>query len=149
MFPAKISRCEAGYTLLELLVVLGVIALMVAVVPSIYSSLVPSFQFAQFANTVANVSRDTREQARQEGRQLTILIDAEKNQIITPQNSLSPPAAFDVALESASPFSDGELDSITFYPNGMSSGGRLILRHNSLTRTIEYDWISGAVEVVE
>lgn len=149
MFPAAIKGRDNGYTLLELLVVLTIIALIMAIIPNVYTRVFPNFKTRQFVNDLVNSARELREQARREGKIVFMEIDTEKNIIQLPDLSLEIPDFITFDYQGVEQF--GRLDEkrIYFYPNGLSSGGLVSIKRGSIHIEVKFSWITGAVKVVE
>lgn len=148
--PAKTDRHEAGYTLLEVLVVVAIGSLLVAALPSIYARLVPNLQFVQYANDIVVATQQVQLQARAEGKSLDIVVHEDTNLVVFPHRQVEAPGSVEIEFEHTTPFSsDGSVTSIRIYPNGMSSGGRLRLRRQGVERLVNFDWITGLAQVEE
>ena len=145
--PASISTRESGYTLLELLVVVAIISMAVALVPNVYARMVPSYHVRQFSNELVNVARGLREAAMRERKVTWLAIREEHKTLELSDGFLKSPSG--VVLT----FSDDEAielnadNTIYFYPNGMSSGGKIVVLRDAYSATIAIDWISGAIGI--
>ena len=147
MFPASIRGREAGFTLLEMLVVLAILSNQLAAVPTLYSKIIPSYQLRQFANDVANAGRTLRDKARLDGGTKKISIVTSLNLVSAEEVSIDMPADVVVVFEPATAYSDAPSDVIYFYANGATSGGKLRLSKGNLEVSVDFDWMSGAVSV--
>ncbi|HUM15636.1 MAG TPA: GspH/FimT family protein [Candidatus Nitrosotalea sp.] len=117
-----------GYSLMELLVVLAVLAVAAAVVAPGVARTVEGVRVRAEVGAVAGFLRSAREQAVSRGQRLEVVIDGEAHALV-----LRRPAREDGTLSSRaiSPLlriaADPTLRRVTFLPHGMSSGGRLMI----------------------
>jgi len=127
------KRVLSGFTLLEILIVMAIIAMAVAVViPGISSSEV-TFLKAQVREAVAML-RYTRRTALVEGKQKVATFNKNKK-----EESEEGEVRGEMGEE-------GEVDQITFYPEGGSSGGEIILTHLDYKAKITVNPITGKIE---
>lgn len=146
-FPAKTKGSEAGYTLLELLVVVAIISLVVSTAPAIYSRLVPSYQVRQFSNELVVFTRTLREKARVSGKVEALVFDPDNKAIMEGMGAPLPPVSLEVSYEAEPAFGEVDNEVLSFYPNGASNGGIITVSRESLTVRVKIDWVSGAVRV--
>jgi general secretion pathway protein H len=145
------SNGVAGYTLVELLVVLAVIALLVAVVPHAMSAGQSSAQLRKFAQSLSNDLREMRELALSSNRETDFVLDLEKRRyILLPTRFEKPfPRDLSVKFQSSRSGVDGNIMDIRFYPDGTSSGGELVLSIGSARRQVTASWLTGRIAVDE
>lgn len=128
---SRAGTAEAGFTLVELLVALTLVALLAAVaLPRVQALLVPSIE--QTTRRVALAVRDQRTAAMLSGRMVVVTGAA-----------LVPLLPAGTVVEAAEPAEPG----ILFFPNGSSSGGRIVLAAWDGRRAVEVDWLTGRVTV--
>jgi general secretion pathway protein H len=120
------SAAEGGFTLLELLVVVALLALMTAAV-------VPHFRNAgqesarHWAGRAASELREARQQAIVGARPVSVPIDPKIARLHT--------------LDGAN------ADEILFFPDGSSTGGRLDFELHGRTAAVIVDDLTGAVSL--
>jgi general secretion pathway protein H len=149
------TRGQCGFTLLELLIVLGILAMMAALVgPGLNSLDSPGFN-AQLREASALLN-NARRQAVVEGRPQSVeFIPA---QLALAESSLQTAvasrwASSDIELWYASGTERSRpLDApltLSFFPEGGSTGGELEFRQGERRRTLTVDPFSGRVSVAD
>lgn len=146
-YPVKIRNGDAGYTLLELLVVVAIISLVVSAAPAIYSRLIPSYQVRQYSNQLAVFARGIREEARSSGNIQSLLFDRETKQIAEVAGMPVSPVSVEVVYDADPVWGGADVDRLTFYANGASNGGTITVSRDNLVVRITIDWVSGAIGV--
>lgn len=127
---SRAGAAEAGFTLIEILAVLTLVALLAGVAaPRLQSLLTPSID--RTTRRVALAVRDQRSQAMLSGRLITLAPGA--------MASLLPAGTEILAAEDA--------PAIQFYPSGTSSGGSIVLAARDGRRAVNVDWLTGRVTV--
>jgi general secretion pathway protein H len=122
----------AGFTLLELLVVLAIAGLLASLVPSLMSAALPGTKLKIASRDLATVLRNSRSMAVSQGHKVEIR------------------ARDDIDLEAfvAAPHT-GSFPSdrfrIRFHPDGSSSGAAITLRQGRLAYTVDVEWLMGNV----
>ena len=125
--PAKLSRTgkgksQAGFTLLELLVVLTLVGLITAALPAVLSAGLPGLRLKAEARHMVDEFRNTRATALKLRKELTVTIDTEGRRY-----SLAPSALpTGIALQFRDiPYAEtkGPIARIRFFPDGSSTGG--------------------------
>lgn len=142
---------NAGFTLLEMLVVLVILGLLVTLVTSGRPSASANADVRLAAGRLASALREARSQAIVEDRPVGIVVDvvARRFGIGDAADQPLPPDAR-VAVWTVS----GEVlrqrwGRIRFNPDGSSSGGRIDLEAAARTVSVGVDWLSGEVSVVQ
>ncbi|MDD2769520.1 MAG: GspH/FimT family pseudopilin [Methylococcus sp.] len=137
-----------GFTLLEMLLVLGLGAILMAVaVPNVIPA-IESAQLSSASRDVASGLRFARGQAlsrRQEVR-FTLDVPAHLYQVSTRPKVFGLPSAVALRLFTASGEVEGEgRGSIRFFPDGSSTGGRVTLEAAGRKRLIDVNWLTGRI----
>lgn len=141
---------QRGFTLLELLVVLGIIGLILAFVPGFVLRGQPDFDVEVAARAVADGLRATRSAALLENREQLFALDVEERLFRTA--SMRAPVQIDRRIELTFQTARSELLSegigqIRFFPDGSSTGGRIGLTLDGRHAEISVDWLTGLVAV--
>jgi general secretion pathway protein H len=151
MAPIRPSETgnEAGFTLTELLVVLAIIGLLIVATPILMQSALPGARSAAAARLLASDLRSVRAAAIARGLQTQLVFDASgRDYVSEPWHRVRtlPPG---VLLGFGRTNSDGVSRSITFYPDGSSSGGRVLVGTGRSRHQVSTDWLTGRVAVDE
>lgn len=144
-----LRRCaERGYTLVELLVVLALLALLtVLATPMIGRSM--QSELRATADAMVGDLRTARSHAMSRNRDTALRFDTVAGTVANAGQVLSvlPDGAtmhLVVADDERETTSAGR---IRFHPDGSSTGGRVTLRHSGRAIEIDVDWLDGQVEV--
>lgn len=140
-----------GYTLVELLVVLAIMAAAAGVALPRLESALPQLRLRQTAREIVLALRAAQRQAIQAGRATEVEIDLGRRLLTEPGGPPLPiDPRFGLRLTSASlsaPLSAGgagaETARIRFFPDGTSSGGRLELSYGARRYAVTVDWELG------
>ena len=148
------SGLAAGFTLLELIVVLGVVALMAALA---FPTLIAGRSGADLKSAVSVVGaglRQARTDAIFQSREVPFMVDVDERQITAGRRGteLLPPS-IDLTFRTA----ESEVDTqsrgaIRFYSDGSSTGGWIELAARDSERKpvrISVDWLTGRVSVLD
>ncbi|HTU55208.1 MAG TPA: GspH/FimT family pseudopilin [Acetobacteraceae bacterium] len=133
--PNKIER-SGGFTLLEMLVVIVVLALAVGLVVASGPSESPAASLESAASRVALGLRLARGEAIAHDHPVIVTIGARTLSIGTAPPTKLPAGASAIA---------GPV-RVTFAPDGTAAGGPILLAAGDLRRRIAVDWMTGAVE---
>jgi general secretion pathway protein H len=160
-----------GFSLMELIIVLTILALSVALVTSSMSNLSRTIELKAAAKKVSGILRYYRSEAINKGSVYQVLFDSESRAVKVQSVSLAEAADEKEAdqkkagegaktlyglpsgvqmkeLDFPSPEYPCDLPAVEFYPNGGSNGGSVII--NSPERKgykIKVDFLTGMVEI--
>ena len=143
------SGSDAGYTLLELLVVLAIVAMMMASAPTLYGRIVPSFEVRQFAADVATFARRAREKARLSQQVTGFVYSPGTKTLVSIDGNLPFPSGMVVEFVRPVPWGNVGENRVEFYPSGASSGGTFDISRGAASAEVEINWVSGAVKVTQ
>ena len=149
--PAGDRRGSAGFTLLELLIVLVILGLTVAVAVPLFARALPGLELTASARTVAATLREARSLAIADNREVTVAVDVDQGTIDLAglRSETLDPAISLRLFTAAEELIDRGAGRIRFYPDGTSTGGRVRLVGNGRLYDVDIDWITGAVTVKE
>ncbi len=144
-------RSEAGFTLMEVLVTLAVIALLLSIGVVSLGKSVESAKIRGASRDLAAALRYTRGQALVSGKQQTFELDIEKRSYQAPNK---PAVALPESMSLKFLTAEEELTSshsgrVRFFPDGSSSGGRIRVLGTAHEWDIEIAWLTGAIRVDE
>jgi general secretion pathway protein H len=147
----KFRDCSAGFSLLELLVVMAIVsaALVLAVPRFSKTASAPSLRATAFA--LAASARAARAQAIASNQDVAFVLDFQSKSYGSSSGSLvALPPGISLSVESAKEMvREAQGASVIFYPSGGSTGGRIILFSSLVRATVAVDWLTGAVTVMQ
>ncbi|MCK9534913.1 MAG: GspH/FimT family pseudopilin [Pseudomonas sp.] len=143
------SRGIAGFTLIEMLVVLTIVALTLAiVVPAVSKSMVVSVH--DVARDVQISLRQARAKAVNEQQSALFWVDIEQHQYLNHKSKTkSFPEDINMRAKVASSEVQGQKAGIRFFPDGSSTGGRLTVTDAAVAVHVDIDWLTGRVSVTD
>jgi general secretion pathway protein H len=138
-----------GFTLVELLVVLAIAALAMSAVPPLFSAAMPGVEMKAAARRTVSSLRLARELAIRRGTDVALIVDVEQRRLELPgHKTLTLPTRLDVTLEAADrEMLDDRRGAIRFFPDGSSTGGRIILSHGESGYQVGVIWLTGRVRM--
>ena len=134
----------AGFTLLEMLVVMALLGLaMTLVVPRLGTG-GPAVQVRAAARDVAAAAREAQLEALTRNREVDLIVDAAG--VHRGGRRLQ---AFPAGLRLELPDPEADRLVLRFYPDGSSDGGQLQLAVDARAYTVSVDWLTGQVQLRE
>jgi general secretion pathway protein H len=136
---------RGGFTLVELLVVLAIAAAVMAAVPPLFSAALPGVELTSAARRTLTTLRWARDQAIRQGRDLTLVVDVGQNRLeLTGHSPVALPKHLELRLEAAQrEMIDDERGAIRFFPDGTSTGGRILLISGNSGYQVGVTWLTG------
>ena len=129
---------RGGFTLLELVVVLAIVAAVAGVVAVQLSSASGAVHVKAAARELASALRYARSRAIAEQRETAVVLDARKHRY--------PGVALELVVGQAEAL-DEHRGAVRFYPDGSSSGARLRLMAGGRSQVVDVDWMTGRVVI--
>jgi general secretion pathway protein H len=148
--PRHASIRSAGFTLLELMVVLAIATLLLAIAPPLITSALPGVELKAAARRVTAGLRLAREEAIRSGRDATFVIDVDSRvfEVEGGYRRSSLPEDLNVKLEAAEQEMLNEhTGGVRFYPDGSSTGGRVILALGDRGYQVGVQWLTGRIRM--
>ena len=138
-----------GFTLVEIMVVLVIVALMMALVGSSISRNISGAHMRTAAGKVAASLRYTRTQAILTKSEQLFLVDTEKLTYQAAEREAEElPEGMTVELNTArSELTSETVGGIRFYPDGGSTGGNVRLEANGRIYRVNVAWLTGEASV--
>ena len=139
---------NSGFTLVELLVVLAILALALAVVPPSLTGAIDSARFKSAQRDLVSALRYTRSRAVNSQQAASVEINVKQGTMQVAGKQRTLPIPDDVALtlvtaqrEQLSAFEG----AIRFYPDGSSTGGQVRFSKDDQVWSINVDWLTGRI----
>ena len=142
------ARSSAGFTLAELLVVIGIIALVLAGTLSAKPKAVAT-RVAVTARSVTATLQLARAQAMSSNVETLFRLDVEKGRFGLPNSMHALPRGMVAAVVVAETERSGDLGGIRFYPDGQSSGGEIGLTLDGRSARIAVNWLTGEPRLIQ
>jgi general secretion pathway protein H len=145
--PATSATGNRGFTLLELLVALAILALLVAAWPLAAPRLFPAQQLRNETQRLVATLRATRMAARFSGTPARIEFAGNGSAYRSGESARTMESG---VLAQVYPDDPQELtNQVTFFPDGSSSGGRIVLALQNRTLSVTVGRFTGRAEMSE
>jgi general secretion pathway protein H len=140
-------RRSKGFTLIEVLVVMTIMALLMAGVPRMIAAL-PGAQLRAAADDMADRLKGLHDEALRRGATLALTFDlgARSFHISTdPVMHKLAEAVDQVELKTPTALRPNQTAGIRFFADGTATPGTILLRHGQRSASITVDWLTGRV----
>jgi len=144
-------RRQHGFTLLEILVVLALMAMMYALVPPMFSS-GGSTELRAAARQLAAGLRKARGHAISSRQEATLTVDVEQHhfKVAGDPRRYSLPKSAELSVYTAqSEAVEDKVAAIRFYPDGSSTGGAITVADGTAKFRVDVDWLTGNVTILD
>jgi general secretion pathway protein H len=136
---------RAGFTLIETMIALLVVGFIAALASPYARRISPSARLEGQAAKVLSVFRATRASAIRSNSEQGVIIDTKRYIVSSPATTI---ARLDPDIDIRVVFADLERRSsseggVRFFPNGQSTGAKLLLSLGHLTTTVRVNWATG------
>jgi len=147
--PRAGRRPEAGFTIIEMMVVLAIMAMAMTIAPTIVSGLAGG-RLRAATDELAAELRGARGQALRRHALVEVTLDLRKPGYSLAGNQQFRPLpevvdAIDVAP--AALVQPGGVARLRFMPDGTADAARISLRHGTTAKSIAVDWLTGRVRL--
>ena len=136
------TKPPAGFTLVELLVVMGILAIVLVVVVNARPKAAAT-RVAVTARAVGATLQLARAQAMANNTETVFRIDTDRLQFGLPRSMHSFPRGMTVAMTVAETERMADVGGIRFFPDGQSSGGEIALTLDGRSAHIAVNWLTG------
>ncbi|HEV2673307.1 MAG TPA: GspH/FimT family pseudopilin [Aliidongia sp.] len=143
------GRAQAGFTLIELMVCLALVAATLAMASPVLGRLQSGFAFRNAAHDVADQMQQARARAIDGGRPAEFAIDLSTGVYRGgPDRIRRLPSGLQLSMLTV----DGErlgrsAGAIRFFPDGSSTGGGIALVQGNRRLDVRVDWVTGRISV--
>lgn len=145
-------REPSGFTLIEIVVVLGIVAISLTLAPTLFSGALSTVSLKREARELGSALRHLRSVAiaSQAPQALTVDVEARSYAAGDSSGVVSLPNATRVEIVTAeSEMLNDHIGSIRFFPDGGATGGQIILERGSRRIVVDIDWVTGRVKLYE
>jgi len=144
------SAAQRGFTLIEVLVVIGVLALVTALVLPLLSGTQAKADVAASARDLAAALRTTRSAAMTHGRSEALIVDTANGAFRVGSSAEPRHVARGVSLVLVTATQeriDQQTGDIRFFADGSSTGGGIRLVKGNVRDQVLVDWLTGRVSI--
>jgi general secretion pathway protein H len=138
----RFIKQSAGFTLVELLVVMGILGLILVSVLSVRPNTAAT-RVAVTARAVAATLQLARSQAMVSNTETVVRIDTRNRQFGLAKSMHALPRGMTVAMTVAETERIEDSGGMRFYPDGQSSGGEIVLTLDGRVSRIAVNWLTG------
>jgi general secretion pathway protein H len=148
---AKSIRSARGFSLLEIIVVVALIAVVMSFAAYTLNSQLPGQQLRSSAKTLAAELRFTKTQAMVTGQAQSFQINAKTREWIGPKKhaGVLPKSLEVIATTARREQPENDIAAIKFFPDGAATGGRIVLQHDTAKWQVDVKWLTGEVTVTK
>ncbi len=144
-------KYQSGFSLLEIIVVVGLIALVMSFAAYTLNRQLPGQQLRSSAKELAAELRFTKSQAMITGEAQTFQINASTREWIGAKNHTGelPDSLEIIATTAKREQPQDGVAAIKFFPDGAATGGRIVLQHDAAKWQVDVKWLTGEVTVTK
>jgi general secretion pathway protein H len=148
---AGMRQASAGFTLIEMIVVMAILALIAGLVMTRGPMNGPGIQAQVAAADMARLLRRARAEAIAQGKPAAVTVEPGANAVRAGAGAPTPMPrdVRIVAAATAGEWGVGPSRTIRFWPDGSSSGGRIFLTAGQRKLAVTVDWFTGRVETAD
>jgi general secretion pathway protein H len=145
-------RDRNGFTLVELLVVLAIMAMLLMIAIPPISSVLPQMEAKSGAREVAAALREARSRAVLSNTEVIFSLDVKNHYFMISGDKQTHALPLDIKLSLYTAQQEliaDTLGNIRFFPDGSSTGGRVGLASARNSYDVTVNWVTGHVEIIE
>ena len=141
-------RAIRGFTLLELLIVISLVVVAMAIAASVIGSALPGQQLRGAAKDIVGQLRYVRAQAIATGKPQVFTLDANTREWkAAGRSGVLPKSVEIIATVARSEQPADGVAAIRFFPEGASTGGRVLLKNGRAQWQVDVGWLIGEVKL--
>ena len=148
---SRLTVLIRGHTLIEVLVVLGIVALILTLVPPLFRNTLDQSQVRTAVRELAAGLRHARERAINTREDSLLIVDTSERSFVIDGHKvrLSLPQNADLSLTTAETEKiDDHTGAIRYFADGSSTGGQIQLIFDEQDNRIDVNWLTGKVVVL-
>jgi general secretion pathway protein H len=145
-------RLAHGFTLLEILIVLGLMAIVAGFVIPMFGGPVSTTELRGSARQLAAGLRLARSEAVAERRETFLVVDVggKRFKVDRDPQEHALPSRVELKLFTAqNDLVSDSVGSIRFFPDGGSNGGRITVSSGERKFDVDIDWLTGRVAILD
>ncbi len=148
---SKCQKTARGFTLIEILLVIGIMAVITTIVAVQVMGSLDSAKVASAGRDLMAAMRYTRGAALLQHQSQAVIFDVEKKTYQVPgKDAVELPEEMEIELFSATEEQlDDKTGAIRFYPDGGSTGGQVKLSVDGRSWTVQVAWLTGDIGLVD
>jgi general secretion pathway protein H len=135
---------QAGFTLVEMLVVLALIALAITISLPYATKSGDVRKLEALSSTIIAELRLSRAKAIAQNRMVSLIVDL-KERTVNSSPPITIPASININLLTVQGQTPSDQFGFNFYPDGAASGGKIVLTLEKKKQEIDVNWLTGAV----
>jgi len=138
-----------GFSLLEIIVVIVLIAIVMSLGAYVINKQLPGQQLRSSAKELAAELRFTKSQAMKTGEAQTFEVNTKTREWKGPKNhhGILPKSLEIIATTAKIEQPHDDVAAIKFFPDGAATGGRIVLQHDNAKWQVDVKWLTGEVKV--
>jgi general secretion pathway protein H len=143
------KRAAAGFSIIEMVVVVVLVAAVVAIGASAMSRKLPGQRLRESARELAAQLRFTRAQAIASGKSQLFTLDANTREWRAGDRR-GGTLARDIEIVATGARNEAQREGVAavrFFPEGAATGGRFVLSHGKAAWQVDVEWLTGEVRV--
>jgi general secretion pathway protein H len=148
---SPVSACSIrGFTLLEILVVLALIAVSLSIAAPRIGDSLETARLKATSRAIMATGRTARHLARNEQRDVVLTVNVQQRSYgldTAPTRQIQPASATVKIIGAKTEQTSPNETSIRFFPDGSSTGGQVSVSNEKMTFTIDFDWLTGAIAI--